>query len=98
MSYRLLIRKRAELQITEAYIWYETKQLNLGNDFLSSIEDSLNIINLNPQAFQLKYKHIRAVYIKHFPYGIFYSVEQDKIIVMAVFHLSRNPKFWKKLK
>ena len=98
MSNRLIIRQRAEIQITEVFNWYENKQSDLGNDFLISIEDSLTIIEHNPQAFQLKYKHVRAVYIKRFPFGIFYTVEKEKIVVMAVFHLSRNPKLWRKLR
>ncbi|MBA3706907.1 MAG: type II toxin-antitoxin system RelE/ParE family toxin [Bacteroidetes bacterium] len=98
MSNRLIILQRAEIHITEAFKWYENKQSDLGNDFLVSIENSLTIIEHNPDAFQLKYKHIRAVYIKQFPFGIFYIIEKEKIIVIAVFHLSRNPKLWKKLK
>lgn len=97
MSNRLIIRKRAEIQITEAYTWYENKQANLGNDFLLSIEGSLKTIEKDPEAFQLKYKNIRAIYTKHFPYGVFYFINKKDIIVIAIFHLSRNPKLWKKL-
>ncbi|MGQ0828354.1 MAG: type II toxin-antitoxin system RelE/ParE family toxin [Bacteroidota bacterium] len=85
MSNRLIIRQRAEIQITEAFTWYENKQSDLGNDFLISLEDSLTIIELNPQAFQLKYKHIRVIYIKRFPFGIFYSVEKERIVVILFF-------------
>ena len=97
MSNRLIIRKRAEIQIKETYNWYENKQENLGNDFLLSVEDSLLKIERDPEAFQLKYKSIRAIYTKHFPYGVFYFINKNDIIVIAVFHLSRNPKLWKKL-
>lgn len=97
MNNRLIIRKRAEIQIEETYNWYENKQANLGTDFLLSIEDSLLKIEKDPEAFQLKYKNIRAIYTKHFPYGVFYFINKNDIIVIAVFHLSRNPKLWKKL-
>ncbi len=97
MSARLIIRKAAEAQITEAYNWYEKKRTSLGNDFLRAIDESLVTIELNPQAFQLKYKNIRAIYTKRFPYGVFYLIDKQKIIVFAVFHLSQNPRRWKKL-
>lgn len=97
MNNRLIIRKCAEIQIEETYNWYENTQANLGNDFLHSIEDALLKIENTPEAFQLKYKNIRAIYTKHFPYGVFYFVNKNNIIVIAVFHLSRNPKLWKKL-
>lgn len=97
MSDSLIIRKAAEAQIAEAYQWYEKKKTYLGDDFLQAIEESLITIETNPQAFQLKYKSIRAIYTKRFPYGIFYLIDKEKIIVFAVFHLSQNPKRWKKL-
>lgn len=97
MSYEISIRKRAETQIEATYDWYKKKGGNLGVDFLQSVEEALKVIEINPQAFQLKHKNIRAIYTKRFPYGIFYTVIENKIIVLAVFHLSQNPKLWKKL-
>ncbi len=97
MSYTLIVRKRAESHIEKAFEWYEHKRKNLGNDFLQAIEEALNTIELNPESFQLKYKNIRAIYTKRFPYGIFYTIDKNKIIVLAVFHLSQNPKLWHKL-
>jgi len=97
MSDSLIIRKAAELQIVEAYQWYEKRRADLGDDFLQAIGESLDTIEANPQAFQLKYKSIRAIYTKRFPYGIFYLIDKEKIIVFAVFHLSQNPGRWKKL-
>ena len=67
MSDSLIIRKAAEAQIAEAYQWYEKKRANLGNDFLQAIGETLETIETNPQAFQLKYKSIRAIYTKRFP-------------------------------
>lgn len=34
MSPKLIIRKRAEIQIEEAYNWYEKQKRNLGDHFL----------------------------------------------------------------
>ncbi len=98
MSYRIFVRKKAESQILEAYTWHEQKQVHLGDVFLRAIEDQFSRIEVNPFLFQLKYKNVHLAQTKKFPYGIFYLVDGDKIIVIAVFHLSRNPSLWKKLK
>lgn len=98
MIFRVIVRKKAESQILEAYTWYERKQVHLGDVFLRAIEDQLSKIEVNPFLFQLKYKNVHLAQTKKFPYGIFYLVDEDKIIVLAVFHLSRNPGLWKKLK
>lgn len=97
MTYRLIIRKRAENQIEEAYYWYEKKQNRLGDNFLEAVEHALTLIKINPQHFQSKYKNVKAIFIMKFPYGIFYIIDNDKIVVLAMFHLSRNPGLWKKI-
>jgi len=97
MNHRLIIRKQAETHIEDAYDWYEQRKKDLGSDFLQAMEEALKTIELNPRAFQFKYKTIRAIYTKRFPYGIFYMMDKDTIVVLAVFHLSQDPKLWKRL-
>ena len=35
---------------------------------------------------------IRRAFMRKFPYSVFYSVEDDMILVIAVFATSRNPE------
>ncbi|MBL1212682.1 MAG: hypothetical protein HND52_04870 [Ignavibacteriae bacterium] len=37
------------------------------------------------------YKNIRRALIRKFPFGIHYIIENEQVIVIAVFHVSRNP-------
>ena len=96
MSYTLLIRKRAEGHLSDAYNWYEEQRVGLGEEFLLCIDASFNVITETPLLFQEKHKNIRCRMTPRFPYGIFYFIDKDKIVVVAVFHLSRNPKLWRK--
>jgi toxin ParE1/3/4 len=96
MSYQLKIRKRAEKNIAEAYVWYEKQRLGLGDDFLLCTDAAIMTIISNPFLFQIRHKNIHCALIPRFPYGLFYFVDNEKIIVAAVFHLSRDPKLWKK--
>jgi len=96
MTYRLIVRKRAEKHLAEAYAWYENQRAGLGNEWLLCVEARLETVKSNPYLFQVRYKSIRCALVPRFPYGIYYFVDESKIIVMAVFHLSRNPKLWQK--
>ncbi|MBP9581322.1 MAG: hypothetical protein KBE38_04110 [Ignavibacterium sp.] len=49
----------------------------------------------NPEAFPKVFKEIRRILLKKFPFGLFYLIDKDRIIVFAVFHASRNPNQWK---
>ncbi len=95
MVFTIIVRKRAERNIAEAFNWYEMKQGNLGYDFIENIEAELNQIHENPFLYQTRYESIRCALISRFPYGIFYWVDGNKIIVLTVLHLSRDPRLWK---
>jgi len=32
--------------------------------------------------------------VRRFPFGVFYVLEGEAVVVLAVFHASRNPKGW----
>ncbi|MDL1975564.1 MAG: type II toxin-antitoxin system RelE/ParE family toxin [Deltaproteobacteria bacterium] len=82
-------------EIEEAWQWYESRREGLGNDFVLCVEESLEKISRNPKLYPTVHKEIRRALIRRFPYGIFYFIEKNKIVVVGVFHGSRNPKHWK---
>ncbi len=96
MTYRLVIRKKAETQLTEIVDWYEKRLTGLGSELLICFDAVFFAVERNPLLFQVKYKNIRCALVPRFPYGVFYFIDGDKIVVVAIFHLSRSPKLWKK--
>ena len=43
-------------------------------------------------AFPAVYGQIRRALLRRFPYGIFYTLEEDVIVILACFHTKRDPK------
>ncbi len=66
----------------------------LSLNFELCVEAGLEAIQIQPQGYQLKYKNVHVRYIKRFPYGIHYLIEDDLIYVIAVFHTSKSPNSW----
>jgi plasmid stabilization system protein ParE len=96
MSYTLILRQEAERDLVEAYKWYEEKVPGLGSDFLAVIERALESIQENPARFPVIYRNVRRALMRRFPYGIFYFLEGERIIVLGVMHTARNPAKWRK--
>ena len=94
MKYTLLIRRVAELDITNSFHYYESKRLGLGHDFLLCIEDALSKIERNPIQYQLVHKNLRRCLVRRFPFSVFYFVEDSEIIVTAIFHAHKNQNSW----
>ena len=98
MKYHVSILSEAETDIDDAYIWYELKQMNLGNKFFKKVEESIQFISNNPFCCEDIYKGIKRFIIKKFPYGIYYKVniENKEIRIIAVIHFKRSPRIIRK--
>jgi toxin ParE1/3/4 len=57
----------AELDATDAAIWYNKKQDGLGNEFILALEASLNAINRNPLQYATVHKNIKRALTRGFP-------------------------------
>jgi len=88
-------RKVALSEIAESYIWYEKQREGLGEEFILCLEESIEKITKNPCLYPVVQKNIRRAVVRRFPYGIYYFVNENELIVIAVFHGKRNPKRWK---
>lgn len=95
MSKPLLIRAEAEEDLNQAYQWYESQRKGLGDDFLLCVEGGLARIARNPQRFRKIHDEIRRILIDRFPYGIYFIEDEERISVLAVLHVRRNPSIWK---
>lgn len=98
MKYHVSILSDAEVDIDNAYIWYELRQINLGRKFYNIVEESVQFISNNPYCSKDIYKGIRRYLIKKFPYGIYYIANSEKkeIRIIAVIHFKRSPRIIRK--
>jgi plasmid stabilization system protein ParE len=89
------VQPEAEIEITEAFRWYEDKNEGLGSEFMRALEASLSSIQRNPTSYAIVHKEMRRVLLRRFPYSVIYLFDSSKIIVLACFHASRDPKQWR---
>ena len=93
MTYRFL--SPAEQDVAEALAYYEEAVPGLGMEFLDELERTLQRILLQPEAWTALSEDHRRCRMRRFPYGVIYSIEDDCILIAAVFHLLRHPDSWK---
>ncbi|HWB64976.1 MAG TPA: type II toxin-antitoxin system RelE/ParE family toxin [Chitinophagales bacterium] len=96
MKYSLDFLPEAEYDVQEIYDWYELQLAGLGEDFLLSVDAALAGISRNPLTNEILYKGVRKAKTKRFPFGVFYIIDKNIITVIAIVHLSRHPRTWKK--
>lgn len=95
MSPGLIVRPEAELDIKDAYTWFEERMPGLGAQFIVAVDEAMMLVSREPEIFQKVYRSLRRALIHRFPYGIFYTIEPNGIVVYAVMHTARQPSKWK---
>ena len=95
MKYDLIIRPEARADLLDAFHWYQKQQSGLGHDFKMCVDEVVSKIRRNPHIHKTIFQNVRRSVTKRVPFGIFYTVEDGKIIVLAVLHARRDPMKWK---
>ena len=92
MTYTLRFLPEIEEDAISGYVWYESKSRGLGEDFLRMFYASANEIPWNPLLYPKVYQDFRRRLLRRFPYAIYFTIEDDQIIVFGLFHCARNPQ------
>lgn len=89
---------QAKADIQKTVLWYNERRVGLGKMFLENVRADVTIIQLNPSAFARRYKEVRTKVMRRFPFLIHYFIDfkQQKLIIVAVFHMKLNPLNLKK--
>ena len=98
MKHFLIIRPEAEQDIQMAFSWYEKRVSGLGMEFLRCVDVAIAQVNRSPRTYPIIYNKIHRILTRRFPFGIFYIINNDKIVVLAVLHARRDPNLWQKRK
>ena len=94
MSLRITFHRAASAEFIEASIWYESKRRGLALDFMAEIDHCVSQASEHPLQFAIVHEDIRRVVANRFPYSVYFRAEQHRIVVLAVFHGSRDPAIW----
>ncbi|UGU14721.1 type II toxin-antitoxin system RelE/ParE family toxin [Sinomicrobium kalidii] len=92
MAYKLIVKTLAEKDIVEAIAWYAEQAEHLPKAFIKELDKGIEDLKANPKHYQRRYKQIRISFLQRFPYGIYYTIENDTVFVHAVLHSKRNPE------
>lgn len=86
MNYVIENRPRVYDDILEAVDYFFAINPKLAEDFLDRIEDAKQKLLNAPKGFVGKNSNTRTILLKQFNYHIYYLVENNKIIIIAILH------------
>ena len=95
-AYRLVAEPGADLDVAAAWQWYEDEQAGLGLEFLDELRATYDRIADGPFKYQDLRSGTRRALLRRFPYAVYFAVEGDVVVVLAVLHVSRDPAEWQR--
>ena len=93
MNYNLVILDKAQEEINEAYEYYLEISFSVMNSFDKQLEKVYQSLETSP-FFQFRYKKLRALPFKSFPYMVFFDIgeEEKTVYIYSVFNTNQDPQ------
>jgi len=94
MNYQITYRERATKEYIKSISWYKERSTYAAENFINSINKTLEGIASNPYIKRNTYKQFYEAQAKIFPFSIIYFIEEpiSRIVIVSIFHHSRNPR------
>jgi toxin ParE1/3/4 len=88
-----VLRRVAEKEFDDSITHYDNEREGLGQEFRAIIEQYFQRITDNPEWFpKIRGEVRRAVVLRRFPFVIHFLIETERIVILSVFHTSREPE------
>ena len=91
---KLIVSRLAKADMKEATVWYKSKSVAAGAEFITAVDRLLAEIHGAPERYPFVYQKMRRALVLGFPYAIFYVAEQGRIRILACMHDKRDPREW----
>lgn len=85
----------AAAELKEAQTWYTNLRPELGQRFALAVEAAVEAIAQHPMQFPIVHRGRRRAGVRRFPYGMFFELQEHRIVMIACFHGKRNPRQWR---
>ena len=95
MTPRLVVRPQAAAELLEAQQWFDEQRTGLGQEFGLEVDLTISEVLIRPESFPRVHGEMRRAIVHRFPYGVFFRIGADAIVVLGIIHGHRDPESWR---
>ncbi len=89
-----ILHDEADAEFQEAIDYYRGESQDLAVKFYRQVLSALARIEAHPKAWPRVRGQVRKCLVEDFPYKLLYTIEPDRIFVVAMMHAKRRPNYW----
>jgi hypothetical protein len=93
---KIVIQSSALADLAGGFNSYERIEPGLGGYFLDSLYSDIDSLQLYAGIHMIQFGKYHRLLSKRFPYGIYYQVAENTVLVRAVLDLRREPAWIKR--
>ena len=90
MRFRLEFHPLVRIDVAEASVWYEQREPGVGARLEADTRELFRCLGDEALLYAVRFSDIRRANLRKFPYGIFYFVVGQSVVVLGVFHAARD--------
>ena len=90
------LRAAARVEYDAAGDWYESQRPGLAATFTAAVQQVFDRIASQPQLHAVVVRDVRKAVVRGFPYCVYYRERPTAVVVLSVFHTSRDPAVWQR--
>ncbi|MDP9193255.1 MAG: type II toxin-antitoxin system RelE/ParE family toxin [Acidobacteriota bacterium] len=87
--------KPAEAEVDEAIAYFDSQREDLGARFEKDLLHTITLIAERPLIGRPITKRARKFMLRKFRYNVIYVVDDHEVIIVAVAHHRRRPRYWR---
>jgi plasmid stabilization system protein ParE len=94
MSFPVRFLPAAQAEFDQATDWYAARNAALARDFVARVDAVIERIAKTPKIHTVIYGDVRKSIVSRFPFIVLYREEAGELLIVSIFHTSRDPSEW----
>lgn len=92
MAFKVEVTSQADKDIEVALEWYTDIAPHLPTKFVDELYIALKKLSDHPQHYKYYNDRFRVVLLDRFPYSVYFHIQSNNVVVVAVLHHKQNKK------
>ena len=84
----------AQQDADEAAAWYAERSVRAAVRFLDELDRLIDLIAVSPERFPIFDADLRRAMFRRFPFYVVFRADDANVVVFAVAHGKRRPRYW----